>query len=113
MSSPCKSRCHKAVIRSRRAPCSSMTRYRSEVAALPGVRSTSFGGSLPTDGWNIGQGFEIVGEPARSESESPAAHYQMVGAQYFETLGISLSAGRAFAEHDTVATPQVAIVNEE
>lgn len=84
-----------------------------EITALPGVRAASFGTSLPTDGWNIGQGFEVVGDPPRSESESPAAHYQMVGAQYFEALGISLDAGRFFDEHDTATAPQVAIVNQE
>jgi len=77
------------------------------------VRAASFVSSLPADGWNIGQGFEVIGDPPHSESESSAAHYQMVGAQYFETLGISFDAGRAFDEHDTAAAPQVAIVNQE
>ena len=34
-----------------------------EIAALPGVRSASFGGGLPLTGWDIGQGFDVVGEP--------------------------------------------------
>jgi putative ABC transport system permease protein len=84
-----------------------------EIAALPGVQSASFGGSLPTEGWNIGQGFEVVGEPSLGEAEAPAAHYQMVGADYFRTLGISFVAGREFNEHDTARSPEVAIVNEE
>ena len=84
-----------------------------EIAAIPGVRSVSFGGSLPTQGWNIGQGFEIVGQPPRLEAEQPAAHYQIVGVDYFQTLGIRLRAGRAFDEHDTATSAQVAIVNDE
>lgn len=84
-----------------------------EIAALPGVQSASFGGSLPTEGWDIGQGFEVVGDPSRAEAEAPAAHYQMVGADYFRTLGISFAAGREFSEHDNASSPQVAIVNEE
>ena len=41
-----------------------------ELATLPGVRAAAFGGSLPLQGWDIGQGFEVVGEPPRSEAES-------------------------------------------
>jgi putative ABC transport system permease protein len=47
------------------------------------------------------------------ESKEPAAHYQMVGARYFETLGIPIVAGRAFSERDRTGAPQVAIVNQE
>ena len=84
-----------------------------ELATLPGVRAAAFGGSLPLQGWDIGQGFEVVGEPPRSEAESPAAHYQIVGPRYFETLGIALRSGRVFDQQDTAAGPQVAIVNDE
>ena len=84
-----------------------------ELTTLPGVRSAAFGGSLPLQGWDIGQGFEVVGEPPRSEAESPAAHYQIVGPRYFETLGIPLRSGRVFDQQDTAVGPQVAIVNDE
>lgn len=84
-----------------------------ELTTLPGVRPAAFGGSLPLQGWDIGQGFEVVGEPPRSEAESPAAHYQIVGPRYFETSGIPLRSGRIFDEQDTAAGPQVAIVNDE
>ena len=85
----------------------------AELSALRGVRAASFGGSLPTDGWQIGQGFEIVGDPEFPEGKGPSAHYQMVGPRYFETLGIPLNAGRSFNDHDNSAAPQVAIVNQE
>jgi predicted permease len=84
-----------------------------EIAALPGVCSVALGQSLPTEGWNIGQGFRVVGQPETDEAHDSAAHYQMVSAQYFETLGIPFNAGRAFTEHDTALSQQVAIVNEE
>jgi putative ABC transport system permease protein len=88
-------------------------RARQEIAALPGVRAVAIGGSLPLDGWDIGQGFEVVGgshsEPARRAS----AHYQIVGAGYFETLGIPLVRGRAFTARDSAASPSICIVNEE
>lgn len=84
-----------------------------EVAALPGVRSVSFGGSLPMDGWDIGQSFELVDNPAKNPSLTPAAHYQMVDVRWFNTLGISLVRGRAFNDHDDSTSTQVCIVNEE
>jgi len=84
-----------------------------EMASLPGVRSVGLGFSLPMDGWEIGQGFTVVGAPPVGESEEPAAHYQMVNAKYFETLGIRLQRGRVFTEHDDAAATPVCIVNEE
>ncbi len=84
-----------------------------EVGVLPGVRSASFGGNLPLDGWDIGQAFELVDAPAKDASHMPAAHYQMVGPQYFQTLSISFLRGRAFTEHDQASSTPVCIVNEE
>ncbi|HEY6309048.1 MAG TPA: ABC transporter permease [Candidatus Angelobacter sp.] len=84
-----------------------------EIAAIPGVRSVGWATSLPLDGWNIGQGFEITGHPARTEAEQPAAHYQMVSEDYFKTLGIEVLRGRGFTERDTAAATPVCVVNEE
>jgi putative ABC transport system permease protein len=85
-----------------------------EVSAVPGVRVASVGSTVPLDGWEIGQGFEVVGDSqADSAAKRPTAHYQMVGARYFETLGIPIVAGRAFEDQDTATAPAVCIVNEE
>jgi putative ABC transport system permease protein len=83
-----------------------------EIQAVPGVREVSFGGSLPLDGWDLGQGFEVVGDPPAARANLPAAHYQIVGPRYFATLGIPLVAGRAFGEADTATAPPVCIVSE-
>ncbi|HEY3742936.1 MAG TPA: ABC transporter permease [Bryobacteraceae bacterium] len=83
-----------------------------EIESLPGVRSASFGGSLPLTGWEIGQGFQVVGEPEIEPAKRRAAHYQIVGERYFETLGIPL-AGRQFDDSDTAHGQPVAIVNQE
>ena len=84
-----------------------------ELAAIPGVTSAAFGGSLPLDGWDIGQGFSIAGDPPIERSRMLSAHYQIVSAGYFRTLGIDVVRGRPFNEHDTAQTQQVCIVNEE
>jgi predicted permease len=84
-----------------------------ELAVTPGVKAAGFGGSLPLDGWDIGQGFEIVGDPPVEKSLTRAAHYQIVSATYFRTLGIDVVRGRAFTDHDRETTMPVCIVNEE
>jgi putative ABC transport system permease protein len=84
----------------------------AEVGALPGVRAASFGGALPLDGWDIGQGFEVVGAPAVDPSHQPAAHYQIVGTQYFSVLGIPILRGRSFTDVDTHSSLPVCIVSE-
>src|SRR5262249_33403660 len=84
-----------------------------ELEALPGVRSASLGGSLPLAGWDIGQGFKVLGAPPLPPDKIEAVHYQIVGARYFETLGIPLLAGRAFDDPDRPGAQGGAIVNPE
>jgi putative ABC transport system permease protein len=55
----------------------------------------------------------VVGDPPVAASKTPAAHYQIVGPRYFETLGIPLETGGAFNAHDRAGAPEVAIVNQE
>src|SRR5262249_4074099 len=88
-------------------------RARQEIAVLPGVRTVAIGGSLPLDGWDIGQGFEVVGAPATEAAKRASAHYQIVGSGYFEALGIRLASGRSFTDRDDASSPPVCIVNEE
>ncbi len=84
-----------------------------ELAAIPGVASAAFGGSLPLDGWDIGQGFEIVGDPPLDNANTPAAHYQIVSPSYFQTLGLDVVRGRGFTSFDSARTQLVCIVSEE
>jgi putative ABC transport system permease protein len=84
-----------------------------ELSAVPGIKAAAFGGSLPLDGWDIGQGFEIVGDPPVERSRTRSAHYQIVSASYFRTLGIDVVRGRPFGDHDTASTTPVCVVNEE
>ncbi len=89
--------------------------YRSverELAALPGVARASFGGSLPFDGWDIGQGFTVVGDPAPDPANQPSAHYQITGTGFFDTLGIPIVRGRAFGDADTATSLPVCIVSD-
>ena len=96
-------------------PADAGTFYRNaehELAAVPGVVRASFGGSLPLDGWDIGQGFTIVGDPPPDQANQPTAHYQIAGAGFFDTLGIPILRGRAFRDADTPTSLPVCIVSE-
>jgi hypothetical protein len=41
-----------------------------------------------------------------------SAHYLIVSASYFRTLGIDVVRGRSFDDHDTASTTPVCVVNE-
>jgi putative ABC transport system permease protein len=97
-------------------PENALTFYQNlerEIAAIPGVRDVGLGTILPVDGWDIGQGFHVIGQPAPDQARQPSAHYQMVSSGYFRTLGIPVMRGRAFNSGDTAANQQVCIVNEQ
>jgi putative ABC transport system permease protein len=97
-------------------PENALTFYQSlerEIAAIPGVRDVGLGTILPVEGWDIGQGFQVIGQPKLDQSQQPSAHYQIVSSGYFRTLGIPLLRGRAFTSDDTAANQPVCIVNQE
>jgi putative ABC transport system permease protein len=92
------------------------TFYRSaerELTAIPGVTAAAIGVTLPLDGWDIGQGFTIVGDPPIERSRIPSAHYQIVSPDFFRALGIDVLRGRAFTEQDDERSAAVCIVSEE
>jgi predicted permease len=84
-----------------------------ELSTVPGIRAAAFGGSLPLDGMDIGQGFEVVGDPPIEPSQRRAANYQIVSASYFRVLGIDVVRGRPFTDRDTGRATPVCMVNEE
>jgi putative ABC transport system permease protein len=83
-----------------------------EVASVPAVRAASLGSDLPLAGASMNPPFDIVGRPAADPANRPAAHYQIVGPRYFETLGIQIVTGRAFTERDSETAGQVCIVSD-
>ena len=68
-----------------------------EVASLPAVRARLRSPPIsPLAGASINPPFDIVGRPAADPANRPAAHYQIVGPQYFDTLDIPILTGRGF-----------------
>jgi putative ABC transport system permease protein len=78
---------------------------------LPGVESAASAAVVPLSGDGIGHDI-LLHEGAESEDDVPVAVFNVVSPGYFETLQTRLLAGRDFDDHDTAASPPVAIVNE-
>jgi putative ABC transport system permease protein len=86
------------------------------VRTLPGVESAGAVYLRPLMLGPIGQGARVVleGQPQTPQSAdlNPTLNYQVATPGYFETLGITLLAGRPFTDQDTAKTPRVAIVSQ-
>ncbi|RPJ56164.1 MAG: FtsX-like permease family protein, partial [Acidobacteria bacterium] len=93
-------------------------RVLERVRAIPGVRSASIASSVAFGDFTEGSTVARVGQAAAAaKNERPprtsAVNY-VVGAGYFETLGIPILRGRGFtpAEEQNSAAPRVAIIDE-
>jgi putative ABC transport system permease protein len=84
-----------------------------QLTAIPGVRSVGMSNILPTEGWDIGQGLEIIGQPPVDPAHAPSAHYLMVNGGYLRTFGIAILRGRAFDDRDLASAEPVCIINVE
>ena len=76
---------------------------------IPGVVSASYSLYSPMRGDNWSFGINIQGHPP---DERIGSSFDRVSAHYFETIGTRLVRGRLINEHDTPASPLVAVVNE-
>ena len=89
--------------------------YRQLVRQLeltPGVQSVSFGTSQPLSGHAGSDPFAIEGRQLDPRNLTSAG-WQLVGANYFKTLGIPLTKGRDVAPEDMEpGAPGVAVINE-
>jgi putative ABC transport system permease protein len=82
------------------------------IRSVPGVQNVAAMTGLPAGGSGMGVRFSIVGQPFANPAERPRSSLQMVTPGYTDTLGIRLSKGRGFDEHDSDNSQRVAIVNE-
>ena len=99
--------------RERGALTSFCERLMSNVRTLPDVQSSSVSRSMPLSA-NSGMTELIpVGGPPAEPGSGPPINYQIIGGEYFKTLGIPLTKGRTFSDHDRAGAPRVAIVDEK
>jgi predicted permease len=80
--------------------------------ALPGVQSASLAISVPMGYGSYYSELKIDGYQTRPGQEAPAASYNAVSPQYFETMRIPLLEGRTFQDSDGQNSQPVAIVNQ-
>jgi len=85
--------------------------YRNAVGAvetLPGVEAVSFGLTMPFGNAHYGTDLQL------SDTQTDFADFNVIGMNYFRTLGVPLLRGREFtrAEVETTNAPRVVIVSQ-
>jgi predicted permease len=97
-----------------------LAQLRERVAALPGVSAVASTDAIPLSMGHRSDGFAIEGRPASTQS-IPTVDMFMVSPNYFNTMGIPLTAGEDFrneppaaerAGAQTQSAPKLAVVNE-
>ena len=81
------------------------------IKALPGVRSATTARDTPLGYNNHSEEILIEGRAPATEVDRTSSFYNVVGTEYFQTMGTSLLEGRDFTDKDDESAPHVAIVN--
>lgn len=85
--------------------------FDDKLRALPGVESASVAQRIPLElGGRTSSRVEVEGYQAGAD-ERVWAYYNVVGADYFRTIGTSVLVGREFTPADDVASEPVMVVN--
>lgn len=84
----------------------------SRLEALPGVEEVGGVMPLPLTGSGFMLIFQVEGRPIPEPGKETVAHVRVVGADYFDAMGIPEKAGRVIEDADTMSTPKVVVVNE-
>ncbi len=85
---------------------------RQRISTSPGVRGASWTGLVPLGGGEWVEGFSIEGRPA-PPGKQPEVSMNVVGAEFFRTMGIPLAAGREFDDRiDRGDSAPAVVVNE-
>jgi predicted permease len=86
-------------------------RVEDALAVLPGVTGVTSGTVPLLSGSNWGNNVAVEGFQQGPDTDANS-RFNVIGPAYFQTLGMTLIAGREFTRADTQGTPKVAIVNE-
>jgi len=81
------------------------------IEALPGVRSAATVNVVPFTGATAGWDGPFVAEG--QASPAPMFNFAVVGADYFDTTGITIDRGRAFDRNDRRGSMPVAVVSKQ
>jgi predicted permease len=87
--------------------------FEQQLSRIPGVVSVSFSNGAPVISGGMSEPISIEGMPPvplLPDIRWPGEN--RVSAHYFETVGTRVLRGRSFDQHDTAASPHVAVVDE-
>jgi putative ABC transport system permease protein len=87
-------------------------RAEQQLATIPGVRSVTAATVPLIAGSNWGNNLTVEGYPARPD-ETTHSRFNQIAPGFFGKMGVPLIAGREFRDSDTLATAQVAVVNQQ
>jgi predicted permease len=87
------------------------TRIEEALAGIPSVTSLTTSAVPLFAGQNRSRGVTVQGFPTGPDVDN-GSHYNLVGANYFSTLGVHLAAGREFTDADRRGTLRVGVVNQ-
>jgi len=82
------------------------------VRAIPGVVSAGYTTFLPLTNRGGTSGFQVEGAPPLAPGEHNDANHRVVSAEYLQTMGVRLLAGRFFNYQDRADSAPVAIINQ-
>ncbi len=85
-----------------------------KLRALPGVESVTVMAERLGSGWSDNSDMMVDGKlPDVANGSSRTVRSNVVGPDFFRTLGVPVLAGRDFADSDTATSPHVGIINEQ
>jgi putative ABC transport system permease protein len=87
-------------------------RVLENVRSIPGVVSAGYTTYLPLTNRGGTIGFRIEGAPEPTPDQDTDANHRVVSAEYLQTMGVRLRAGRYFTQFDRPEQAPVAIINE-
>jgi len=79
---------------------------------VPNVDKAALSTTIPLRGGTFTRKFRVVGRPPIDSADSQRASYVQVSSDYHETLGVKVSRGRDFNEHDNATSQRVVMVND-
>jgi len=86
----------------------------SKLRVLPGVESVTIMDERIGSWWSNNSAMMVDGRlPQVTDGGSLTVRSNVVGPDFFRTLGVPILSGRDFADSDTVNSPPVGIINEE
>jgi predicted permease len=86
-------------------------RVEQEMAGLPGVSGVTSATVPLLAGNNWGNDVSVEGFTKDADTDDNS-RFNLIGAEYFKTIGVPILAGREFTTSDMLGRPKVAIVNE-